>query len=363
MNEQMISQMLLEWFLANARPLPWRQEPTPYTVWVSEVMAQQTQMDRVVPYFERFMARFPDIHTLAAASEDDVFKLWEGLGYYSRARNLQKAARQVVNDFSGVFPNTYKDILSLAGVGPYTAGAILSIAYNHPQIAVDANVERVIARLFDIAQGVKEKNTAVFIRDVMEKMIAEGAPRQFTQAIMEFGALVCKPRNPECIHCPLKGGCLCLENGTVLERPLPSKKAKSIRIAMATGVLLRNGKVYIQKRKKDDVWPGLWEFPGGVVEKGENPECALEREFLEETELPVKIVKNLGKVNHSYTRFRVTQHCYLVSSTSMEIPAQHDADDGAFVLVEDLTQYAFPAGHRMLREKLLAFDDLNKYLK
>ena len=349
-----ISHELLLWFAKKQRPLPWRNTPQPYTVWISEIMAQQTQMERVVSYFERFLKDFPDINTLADAPEDDVLKLWEGLGYYSRARNLHKAAKVIVSDYGGVFPATRKQVLALPGVGPYTAGAIMSIAYDEPVVAVDANVERVAARLFDIAAPVKEKSTVQQIRKITLELMGEHSPRQFTQAIMEFGALVCKPRNPDCIDCPLALYCESLRAGTVLDRPAPTAKAKNIKISMATGVLVRDGKIYIQKRKKTDVWPGLWEFPGGVVEDGEKPEQTVVREYMEETGLPIAIEADLGQVKHSYTRFRVTQHCYFVSSPSNDEPQLNVADDGMFVTLEDLNDYAFPAGHRMLRDKLIA---------
>ena len=344
---------LLDWFAANRRPLPWREEYDPYHVWISEIMAQQTQMSRVTPYFERFVTRFPDPASLAAAHEDEVLKLWEGLGYYSRARNLMRAAKVVASEHGGRFPDDPAAVAALPGIGPYTAGAILSVAFNQPRTAVDANVERVFARLFDLDKPVKEKATKAFIHETADRLRPEGRARDFNQALMEFGALVCTPKNPACVECPVKRHCLGFARGTQLERPVSAKGVQIVRITMASGVLIHGGRLYIQKRRPDDVWPGLWEFPGGVVETGETPERALVREYAEECAVAVDPAGKAGVIKYSYTRYRVTLHGYFCRfSGDFRQPELLAADEGRFVSPAELDGYAFPSGHRRLIETI-----------
>lgn len=341
------------WFEQNGRDLPWRQNYSPYEVWISEIMAQQTQMGRVVEYFRRWLQRFPDVASLAEANEEEVLKLWEGLGYYGRARNLLKAARLIAEQ--GEFPDTQKGVLALPGVGPYTAGAIMSVAYNQPYPAVDANVERVFARTYDLDTPVKAAATQAFIEDRALALIPEGRARIFNQAMMELGALVCTPKRPNCQLCPVSKYCRSHALGLQSARPVPGKRQKTVNVTVATGALVYQGRVYIQKRKPDDVWPGLWEFPGGGIESGESPEEAVVREYVEETGVHVVPVHKSGVVKYSYTRFRVTLHCfYLRYANGARPPACYEAVEGRFVTPEQLEAFAFPAGHRKFIAQLRA---------
>ncbi|MDP3427740.1 MAG: A/G-specific adenine glycosylase, partial [Humidesulfovibrio sp.] len=301
---------LLSWFALNARDLPWRRTLEPYHVWLSEIMLQQTQMDRAVQYFVRFIERFPDIASLAGAHEDEVLKLWEGLGYYSRAKNLLRAARAIMNGHGGVFPATFEAVRALPGIGPYTAGAVMSVAYNDARPAVDANVERVLSRVLDIDRPVSEPLVKRRILAAAWELLPPGRSRAFNQGLMEFGALVCAPRRPDCPRCPLSRHCLARARGTAAQRPVPTPKPAVIHVDMACGVLVTGGLVFIQKRRPDDVWPGLWEFPGGVIEPGETPEQAMVREFREETGLLVRPAGKIAVVRMSYTRYRITLHGY-----------------------------------------------------
>ena len=313
-------------------------------------MAQQTQMDRVVDYFERWMKRFPDVRSLARAHEEDVLKLWEGLGYYSRARNMLRAAASIVADHDGVFPSDPKAIRALPGVGDYTAGAVASIAFGLPEPAVDANVLRVFARLLDLDEPIRSKGARSVVEETVRALMPGDRAGDFTQALMELGALVCS-KNPACGRCPVSDQCAALKAGTVAERPVLPVSRKIIRIDMATGVLLRQGRMLIQKRRPDDVWPGLWEFPGGVIEKGESPEQAVVREYMEEVELDVEPVEPITTVTYSYTRYRVTMHAFLCRHADEGgKPVFNEAVDGGFVSPEELAGYAFPAGHRKLIE-------------
>jgi A/G-specific adenine glycosylase len=340
---------LLDWYDENGRDLPWRRDPAPYPVWISEIMAQQTQMDRVVEYHARWMDRFPDLASLARAGEEEVLKLWEGLGYYSRARNIRKAARVIEREHGGEFPSDLRLIRELPGVGDYTAGAVASIAFGLPVPAVDANVLRVFARLDDVAGPMNKGSVKKSIQGRVVSLLPEDRPGDFNQAVMELGALVCSKR-PDCAGCPVGNHCLALARNTVAERPVLAPKVAPIRIDMATGVLVRHGKVLVQKRRPDDVWPGLWEFPGGCMEAGESPEQALRREYMEEVELAVRPTEKIAVVRYSYTRYRVTMHCFLCEDDGQGDPVFNAASEGRFVSFGDLSALAFPAGHRRLIE-------------
>lgn len=349
---------LLGWFAANARDLPWRRTLDPYHVWLSEIMLQQTQMDRAVEYYERFLARFPDVASLAGAHEDEVLKLWEGLGYYSRARNLLSAARVLAREHGGAFPSDFAVIRALPGVGPYTAGAVASIAFGQQRPAVDANVLRVFARLLDIAEPVAEPAVRRRIEASVMALMPVGEARAFNQALMELGALVCAPRRPACAACPLAGQCLARARGSAEDRPVLRPAPEIIRIDMACGVLADQGELYIQKRRADDVWPGLWEFPGGVLESGETPEQALMREYREETGLDVLPAGKIAVLRSSYTRYRITMHGYFCRLANGADPRSdirlNEAEAGRFVPPADLRRFAFPSGHARLVAKLLA---------
>lgn len=305
------SSLLLDWFQKAKRPLPWRESYDPYQVWLSEVMLQQTQMDRAVGYFNRFLSRFPDVWALAQASEEEVLRLWEGLGYYSRGRNLIKAARMVVAEHGGRIPSDPAALVALPGVGRYTAGAVLSIAHNQDVPAVDANVERVLARCFDLAESPRDPAGKKCFSELAAWLIPPGQARDFNQALMELGALVCAPRAPTCGACPLAGICRALAGGTVEERPALPKSKPAIQIGMGTAVIVHDGLYFVQKRRPGGVWAGLWEFPGGQMEPGEEPEQTALREVAEETGFVVRSLGKLAVIKHSYTRYRVTMHAYL----------------------------------------------------
>lgn len=357
---------LLGWFAECARDLPWRRTLDPYHVWLSEIMLQQTQMDRAVGYFERFIERFPDLASLDAGGEDEVLKLWEGLGYYSRARNLRKAARQVMDRHGGVFPRAHAEIRALPGVGPYTAGAIASVAFNHPHTAVDANVLRVFSRLLDLNEPVDVPAVRRRIEAAAAELLPQADARGFNQALMELGALVCAPRKPNCPACPVAEFCLARERGTALERPVLRPGPEPIRISMACGVLACRGRLFIQKRRPDDVWPGLWEFPGGVQEEGETLEQTLVRELREETGLHVRAGGKIAVVRSSYTRYRITLHGYFCEALDGVDPeaafSLNEATEARFVIPAELSRFAFPSGHARLVSKLLADLRLNAFL-
>ncbi len=344
-----LQKSLLSWFAENQRDLPWRRTYDPYQIWISEIMLQQTQMDRVTIFFIRWMKEFPDLPTLANASEHKVLKCWEGLGYYSRARNILKAAKLLITNHQGKIPDSRKLLQSLPGIGPYTAGAIASISFNRDVPVVDANIERIFSRLFniDLIPGSPEAKREYWQK--AEDLLPKGESRNFNQALMELGALVCRPKQPNCSVCPVAAHCLALQYDLIPERPIPKKSTKTIPINMATGVLLHKGLIFIQQRLADDVWGALWEFPGGRMEEGETAEETVIREYLEETELVVRVDSKITTTIHHYTRYKVTLHCFLVSlEQSNSDPVLHAAQEFHWLPFEQVDQYAFPAGHRKL---------------
>jgi A/G-specific adenine glycosylase len=345
---------LLAWFAEHQRPLPWRKDYQPYQIWISEIMGQQTQMNRVVLYFQRWLERFPDIHALAAASEQDVFKAWEGLGYYSRARNLRKTAELLVDEQGGKLPDNETALLALPGIGPYTAAAILSIAFNRPVPLLDANVERVLCRLEDIAAPPKQAATKKRLLQLCTELLPPEEPRNFNQALMELGALVCTPKNPACATCPVQEYCRALAADTVSQRPLAMKKPDKIEIVMACGIIEHEGLFYIQQRIEDDVWGSLWEFPGGRLEAGETPAQAAVREIAEETEFQVTDLRPFAVVTHCYTKHRITLHSFRCSLADGQVtePVLHAASQFRWVTPAELEHFAFPSGHRQLIERM-----------
>lgn len=340
---------LLSWFHKNHRDLPWRKTYDPYHIWISEIMLQQTQMERAISYFERWIEKLPDIKSVANSSEEKILKLWEGLGYYSRARNIFKTAKILVQEHNGTLPAAHKSLLNLPGIGKYTAGAIMSLAFNQEYPIVDANIKRVFARFFNIDTPVKTKENINFIWDKEKKLIPKRKARFFNQALMELGALICLPKNPKCRSCPVSKKCMAHRLDVVDERPIPGKAKNFVYIDMVTGILTHKGKIFIQKRNKNDVWAGLWEFPGGKLKVNETPQQALQREYFEETEFKITDLKKITIVKHGYTKYRVTLHCFYCSlKNGQSKPTLHAAQEYRWVTHKELINYAFPAGHRKL---------------
>ena len=341
--------LLLNWFHANKRSLPWRDEYIPYHVWISEIMGQQTQMERVADYFLRWIDRFPSVAAVAGAAERDILKVWEGLGYYSRARNVQKTAQLLMDAYHGEVPASHKDLLSLPGIGPYTAAAILSIGFNQPWPLLDANVERVFSRLADIDKPLKQKETRKELEHMAGELLYREDSRNWNQGLMELGALVCTPKNPNCFQCPVQPFCLANKRDTVAWRPIPREKKKIIDISMACGILRRDNLFFIQQRLDDDIWGGLWEFPGGRLLDNESPEEAVIREVAEETEWQVTNPVPFRSVVHHYTRYRVTLHSFWCQMPQIPVqPVLHAAKDATWVTLQRLADYPYPAGHRNL---------------
>lgn len=262
MNLSEITRPLLQWYGENARSLPWRDNPAPYRVWISEIMLQQTRVETVKPYFERFVRELPDVGALAEVSEDRLLKLWEGLGYYSRARNLRKAARMVLEEYGGVLPSEPKELLKLPGIGEYTAGAISSIAYGRPEPAVDGNVLRVLARLKADERDIRDPSVKRSEAGELRRIYPQGRCGDFTQALMELGATVCLPNGaPLCGSCPLSTLCEGLKAGKATSLPVVSPKPARRKEEKTVFLILCGGKAALQKRPANGLLAGMWEFP------------------------------------------------------------------------------------------------------
>jgi A/G-specific adenine glycosylase len=351
-----IAPALLTWYDAHAADLPWRAKQgvhaDPYAVWLSEIMLQQTQVETVKPYFARFLAAYPTIEALAAAPLDDVLKMWEGLGYYSRARLLHRTAQIVAA--RGAFPQTVAALLELPGIGRYTAGAIASIAFAVRAPLVDGNVIRVFARLLDLADDVTDKRVQDRLWLQAEAWLPDTRAGDYNQALMELGRVVCKPRAPECSACPLSGACLAFQRGTQAERPVKRAKSKPPHYEVAAGIIYdAAGLILIAQRPLDGLLGGMWEFPGGKQEVGETLQACLQRELREELAIEVRVGDLFAVVDHAFTHFSITLHAFICQHTG-GAPQALGARAFAWVTLDQLADYAFGKADRRVIDQLRA---------
>lgn len=342
---------LLAWYDGRERDVPWRGEESPYRIWVAEVMAQQTRVETVREYWRDFLERFPDVESLASADRGEVLKAWEGLGYYARARRLHDAAGQVVRDHGGELPREPAALRELPGIGPYTAGALASIAFGRPEPAVDGNTRRVLSRLFDLADP-SDGELEEAARTLLEE--AGGRPAELNQALMDLGGATCTPQSPDCGRCPVAGGCRALRRGTVSERPPPGRRPDRPHHDVGVGVVWDGeGRVLISRRPEDGMLGGMWEFPGGKLEDGESPAEAVRRELLEEMEIEVEVGDLVARVDHEYSHLRITLHAHHARHVS-GTPRARAATDWAWVEPGRMEEYAFPAASHAVIRRLLA---------
>lgn len=265
----MFTDKLLQWYEENQRVLPWRGECNPYKIWVSEIILQQTRVQQGWDYYLRFIDTFPDVKALAQASEEQVLRIWQGLGYYARARNMHFAAKQIINDFGGLFPNTYEDIRKLKGIGEYTAAAIGSIAFSLPYPAVDGNVLRIISRIFGICDDIADTKTKNRITEICQQLIDTQKPGIFNQALMDFGAIWCTPQNPQCKDCPFQSECYAFRQNMTETLPIKNNSIKKRERFFHFFIHIYNNKTIIEKRTRKDIWKNLYQFPMMETDKNE----------------------------------------------------------------------------------------------
>jgi A/G-specific adenine glycosylase len=352
-----IGDRLVAWYAKEARNLPWRQTDDPYAILVSEVMLQQTRIETALPYYERFLKRFPTVGTLADAPLDDVLRAWEGLGYYARARNLHRAAQIVSIERDGRLPDTYEGLLELPGVGPYTAAAVASIAFGRDEPVLDGNVIRVLARLFSIRGNPRCAEVKKRLRSLAQMLLRRGQAASLNQALMDLGARICQPRTPRCDACPIAALCNAHRTGQETSFPPKQERRKAPHVDVVAGLIWsgasapQQARLLIAKREPDDMLGGLWEIPGGHREDEETLEDALQRELREELAIDVEVLASFMQVKHAYSHFRMTLHVFHCRHLG-GAPRAIECSEWRWVRVSELDQYAFAAADRKVLDAL-----------
>lgn len=333
--------LLKQWFLAHKRALPWREDITPYRVWISEVMLQQTQADVVIPYFLRWMERFPTVESLANASLEEVIKMWEGLGYYSRARNLYAGAKQIIGEFGGKIPNTSSELFKIKGLGPYTVGAILNFAFHQKMAALDGNAIRVLARLLNFQNDLSKPASLKLLTQLAENILPDEEPWIISEALIELGARICK-KKPNCQLCPLKAHCISFREGNSLSLPFKSNKTIITPIFRSVAILFSQGKILIKKESGKKIMADLCEFP-----YLEGKEKNLSKWVEDELSLKICSEIPLSKEKQAFTRYRVELTPILFNiKEPLPVESYH------WKTVDELKKLAFSSGHKRILGKL-----------
>ncbi len=335
-----LSPSLLGWYRKNARPMPWRETKDPYKIWVSEIMLQQTQVQTVIPYYKKWIKRFPDLASLASAAEGDVMKLWAGLGYYRRARMLHKAAQEMVKQYgkNAVLPSSAQELIKLPGIGPYTAGAIASIAFDQKAAILDGNVIRILTRIFGLKDDIAKPKTIAKLWEISESLLPDKNIGDFNQAMMELGATVCLPQNPRCPECPSNKNCAALASGTPEDFPVKSNREKLEKIKTAAFILKNNGKVLLEKQPAEGRWGGLWMFPHGKTKQ----DVARRFKIAEK-----KSLKTLT-VSHGFTKYQVSLEVF-----EAETPGVICEKNQTWFEIDKLEEMPLPAPHKKIAEHLI----------
>lgn len=352
-----MGERLVDWYARHKRDLPWRHTQDPYRIWVAEVMLQQTRVETVLPYYSRFLARFPTIQVLATAHVDDVLKAWEGLGYYARARNLHAAARQIADELGGRLPQSRDGLRSLPGIGRYTAAALASIAFGQDVIALDGNLTRILCRLFSVDDDPSRPGTERMLEDLAQTMAPAGSSSDFNQALMDLGATVCLPSKPRCLLCPLMGDCRAQVEGIQDKLPIRASRSFHPHRDVTAGIIWdASGRFLISQRPYESLLGGLWEFPGGKRRPGEDLRDCLQREIREEIGIDIQVGKLLCTIDHDFTHFHMTLYAYQCMWSGGD-PRCIGCEDIQWVTVGELDAFAFPVAD----QKIISFlrsDDL-----
>jgi len=344
-------QDLIDWFIREQRILPWRKDKDPYKIWVSEVMLQQTRVETVIPYFNNFIEKFPTIEALANAEEEKVLKAWEGLGYYSRVRNLQSAVKEVAEKYGGRVPDDAKELSKLKGVGPYTKGAILSIAYGIPEPAVDGNVMRVLSRILMIEDDISKQKTRKLFENAVRELISPDQPSEFNQGLMELGALICTPKSPSCLLCPVQRHCLAFGEGLQDELPVKTTK-KTTKTVVINALILRNdtGHILVQKRPSEGLLANLWELPNHEMKlhSAQDQMEQLKHFMKEKYQLDVTIENHFMNLKHEFSHliWNIAVYNGYVSGSSAEHFVQKE--NCMFLPLEDVLRLPFPVSYRKI---------------
>lgn len=351
-DKKQFNNKLLTWFKENKRNLPWRHTSDPYQIWVSEIMLQQTKVDTVISYYKNFMKKYPTVYELAAADEQEVLKEWEGLGYYSRARNLHAAVKEVVTVYDGQVPKDAKKLGKLKGIGPYTQGAIMSIAFSEPEPAVDGNVMRVLSRVLYLEDNISEQKTRKRFESIVREIICQEDPSSFNQGLMELGALICTPKSPACLHCPVRSECRVFHEGNPEKLPI-KYKAKPPKTMTYFGLLCKDksGKIAIEKRPAEGLLANMWQFP--MIEiKQENKDIPIE---LIEKKYGFTIygIEKVGKIKHVFTHLIWDITVYIARCKDIkQLPNRC-----IFIDEAEFSEYPFSVAHTKMMDYLLQRHD------
>jgi A/G-specific adenine glycosylase len=341
-NPHTFAKYLLRWAESHTRDLPWKGIKDPYKIWLSEIILQQTRVDQGMPYYHKFVANYPSVHDLARAAEDDVLKSWEGLGYYSRARNLHHTAKYISTTLNGVFPNDYKGLLALKGIGPYTAAAISSFAYEEKQAVIDGNVKRLVARILGITDPIESSSVLSLIEDFTKEAIQEVTPSIFNQALMDHGATICKPKNPFCTHCVFRKYCKAFQQDQVCEIPVKaSKVSQTKRWFHFLDIVLPDDQTILQKRSGQDIWKGLYQLPA-MESEDLNPEVLISS--IEQTYGVAKDLITINKVNHFPFKQKLTHRIILATFYKVTVSKLLGKinEDQYLVKRSEISTFAFP---------------------
>lgn len=347
-----VSKKLIEWYAQRKRSLPWRDEPIPYAVWVAEIMAQQTRLDTMLPYLERWMKKYPDVGDLAAGKLQDVLNLWEGLGYYQRARNLHKAAGIIMNAFEGKIPDQVDQLKKLPGIGPYTAGAIVSIAFAKDEAAVDGNAARVLARVFNIGVPINESKGMKQAWALAQDILPQGKASDFNQSLMDLGAFVCLPRKPRCEECPLIKDCEAKQVGIENEIPVRAASNKIPTRIYVSGIIKKRGRILLRQRPQEGLLGGLWEFPNVEIDKQKNSRSAL-RNLMGGLAMKGKVGDQVSEIQHRYSHFQAEVLAYEIKIDSGE-PSPKFAKNYRWFLRKELSAYPMGKIDRQIANQILS---------